>query len=106
MLLEMVGLIILHNMFELKKDIKMPGHYYRAGQQQTKEEWLQIFPDGFDFDWRDWFIDLKALEDSQYQPINLIQELVNEIFDRKGLHSISYRQTACICVEQYLKKYR
>jgi hypothetical protein len=91
-------------MFELKRDIQMPGHYYRAGQQQTKEEWLQIFPDGFDFDWKDWFIDL-SIEETKNNP-NLISDLVNEIFEAKNLHSISYRNATCIYVEQYLKRYR
>lgn len=88
-------------MLELRKDINLPGQYYRAGQQETKDEWLKLFPHlYFQGDWDEWFIDTAKEPD---EPRDVIEKLVNEVLEKYGLRSISYKQAAAECVRKYIQ---
>lgn len=93
-------------LYELRKDVSMPGTYWRAGCRKTEKDWKQIFgiPEGHPMHWeRDWFIDLRPLEE---QPKDEIQELVKEIFARHNIHSITYKETACECIREALTRFK
>ncbi len=93
-------------MFELKKDINTPEMYKRAGTKATKEEWEKIFPKAFQFGDmnEEWFIDLSIKQDDTEQKENLVWDVVNEVFEKNGLHSISYKQAAAKCCQEYFRK--
>lgn len=96
----------LFKMFELKKDINTPDCYKRAGTKATREEWEKIFPNAFQFGDRneEWFIDLSIKVDDTEQKENLVWDVVNEVFEKNGLHSISYKQAAVKCCQEYFRK--
>ena len=90
-------------MYELKKDISHPGAYYRAGQQKSKEEWEAIFPNAFLLNSNEWFIDLSKLKTKEGQA-DLVKTVVNEVFEKHQLHSISYKEAAQEACREYLKR--
>jgi hypothetical protein len=96
----------LFNMFELKKDINTPDYYHRAGTKATKEEWEKIFPKAFQFGGTndEWFIDLSIKKDDTEQKEELVWNVVNDVFNRNGLHSISYKEAAVKSCQEYLRK--
>lgn len=91
--------------FELKRDVWYPGHYFRAGMRRTEAEWKEIFAFN-DIRWEsDWFIDLTKQE----QDILLKDELgliIEDVFSRKKLNSITYKEAARMVAEQFLKIYQ
>lgn len=69
-----------------------PGCYLRAGTRKTKEEWKVIFPNA-NIEWeREWFIDLSQKEPTFKK--EKLDEIVDEIFESKGLHSLTYKEAA------------
>lgn len=96
----------LFKMFELKKDINTPDGYKRAGTKATREEWEKLFPTAFQFGGKndEWFIDLSIKQDDTEQKQNLIWDVVNDVFEKHGLHSISYKQAAVKSCQEYLRK--
>lgn len=95
----------LFKMFELKKDINTPDCYKRAGTKATREEWEVLFPKAFQFGTNDeWFIDLSIKQDDTEQKENLIWDVVHDVFEKHGLHSISYKKAAVKSCQEYLRK--
>lgn len=90
-------------MYELKKDISTPSAYFRAGEQRTKEEWEKEFPDCFAFHSNEWFIDLTE-KTKPAREVDELWKIVNEVFDKMELRSISYKNAAKKCIELYIKK--
>jgi|SRR5882762_436127 len=93
-------------LYELRKDVNMPGAYWRAGDQKTEKEWKEIFgiSESHPFHWESsWFIDLRPAEK---QPKDKIYELVRTIFEKHDLHSVSYREAACECVREALVRFK
>lgn len=87
-------------MYELIKDVFVPGAYYRAGTQHTQAEWIAIFPTAFkNGDGSNFFIDLSSPIKKEEQDI--ITDIISEVFGRAGLHSISYREAARECMLKY-----
>lgn len=91
------------DILELKKDIVLPGQYIKAGTQRTREDWLERFPKIADWDWKDWFINLSELPPPAKE-VDLKRQVVNELFDAHGLHSVSYKAAAVEAIELYLTK--
>ncbi len=88
--------------YELRKDIDVPGRYYPAGDRKTGSEWLTLFPDADVIDeWDDWFIDTTTRPEPASDPI---LNLVNDVFDKRGLCSISYKEAAVACVKAWQEK--
>lgn len=90
--------------FELKKDINTPSEYIRAGEQKTKAEWEKMFPKSFIFNSNEWFIDMTPPEEFESYRVSPEEAIVNEIFKKKGLHSMSYREAAIEAVVTYKKR--
>lgn len=91
-------------LFELKKDIQIPGQYFRAGERKSKESWEAIFPHSFSaFVTSDWFIDLSKHRQKHYSEDNMPLErmLVDNYFDKVSLYSLSYREAAYKVLLQY-----
>lgn len=89
--------------YELRKDISLPGRYFRAGQQRSKSAWKALFPDAFKFDERDWFIDIAAVEEAKKDSRSVKQIIVDEVFARHELKSLSYKEAAMECMTRYAK---
>lgn len=91
--------------YELKKDVSMPGRYWRAGAKKTEAEWKKEFgikPD-YPFQWcMDWFI--PPPEEPNYH-IDEVKEVVKSVFDRQQLHSITYREAAEECCREVLARF-
>ncbi len=93
-------------LYELRKDVWMPGTYWRAGCQKSEKDWKQIFgiPEGQPMSWeKEWFIDLRPVE---AQPQDEIRELVKEVFTKHNIHSITYMDAACECVREALVRFK
>ncbi len=90
-------------MYELKKDISTPNGYFRAGEQRTQEDWEKEFPNCFAFHSREWFIDLIEKQEPESE-IDELWEIVNTVFDKMELKSISYKNAAKKCIEEYIKR--
>lgn len=89
-------------LYELRKDICMPGSYMRAGIQKTRKEWKILFPHIINFDWeREWFLLLGV---PNKQSVDQIQEIVDEVFDKEGLKSISYKEAAAKAIRLALTR--
>jgi len=88
-------------LYELLKDISLPGMYYRAGNQKTKSEWIALFPHAFTLGENvEWFISLPLQEEKTVQDTAV--RIVSEVFQKMGLRSISYRMAAEQCIRQYV----
>lgn len=82
----------MSNILELKKDIWTPGCFMKAGIRKTKKEWERLFPDA-NIDWEtEWFIDLS--EQKEEVKKNMLDQIVDDVFTSKGLHSITYKEAA------------
>ena len=89
-------------LYELRKDIWLPSGFWRAGLKKTKEEWFKEFGK-FNMEWsQEWFIDLSFEEIIQER--DELKELIESVFKRKGLHSISYKEAAREVAELWLKQ--
>lgn len=95
----------LFKMFELKKDINTPDRYLRAGTKATREEWEKLFPKAFQFNDmnEEWFIDLSVKKEEVHKT-DLAREVVNEIFEKRGLYSQTYTQAAIESCQEYFRK--
>ncbi len=89
-------------LYELRKDITMPGRYYGAGIQKTGSEWLELFPNLPVFGGAgEWFIDLT---EHVVPAVDPICSLVNDIFEKAGLRSTTYKEAAVACVRAWQEK--
>lgn len=87
--------------YELKKDISTPSIYMQAGIRKTEEEWEAAFPDSFAFCANsEWFIDVTTPMD-EHQQHTMELEIVNSVFTKRGLKSLSYKEAAHECLKQY-----
>ena len=94
-------------LFELKKDIQTPDSYTRAGTIMTKQQWESKFPKCFSCGGNNqWFIDLEELhkENDNESKIDLAWQVVNDLFEKNNLFSISYKSAAVECCKEYLKQ--
>ena len=88
--------------YELRADIWTPAFYIRAGKRATEKEWKEKLGD-FNIEWEShWFINLS--EPQEQYPIDELNELVDAVFKRKGLNSISYKDAAREIAELWLKQ--
>lgn len=85
-------------MLELKKDALFPDRYIRAGERKTLEEWEKIFGKIAESELDIWFIDLDKLKLKNPDPLT---DIINEVFEYEGLHSITYKQAARIIARRY-----
>ncbi len=89
-------------LYELRQDINTPAHYIRAGKRATEEQWKERLGD-FNMRWcSEWFIDTSIKEDNDSRD-NLTM-LIDEVFESKGLRSISYKEAAKEVAELWLKQ--
>ena len=91
-------------LYELLKDVTTPAKYWRAGQRETKQFWMKEFDmDYFCFKHsRDWFLDLT--EQKEKVVVDELHELIQSVFAKKGLRSISYKEAAREVAEEYVKR--
>ena len=92
-------------LYELRKDVNMPGYYVRAGAKKTEAQWraeFHLHPDQ-PFDWfKEWFIDLtQPIKEQQ----DRIKEIVDDEFYRQGLFSLSYKEAAKTIVRRVLSEF-
>lgn len=90
----------METIFELRKDISTPNRYIRAGERRTQKEWEAEFPGCLSIGNRTWFIDLSdntRMED-------LAANVVDEIFSKNDLHSITYKECAVLAIREYVKR--
>lgn len=86
-------------LYELKKDVRMPGSYWRAGIIKTETEWKEIF-DFRVIDWEmEWFIDRSKVEEPE--PVDVLGEIIKHVFKSKHLHSITFKEVAREIAERY-----
>ncbi len=89
-------------LYELRQDIWTPAYYIRAGFRKTEEEWRERLGE-FNMKWSsEWFIDLSKKEESR--EVDELRELVDAVFKKKGLNSISYKEAAREVAELWLKQ--
>lgn len=90
--------------FELRKDINTPNGYIRAGTRKTKAQWEVLFPESFTWgDHYEWFIDCSKPVTEPYER-SVEEQIVHDVFQSRGLQSISYKEAAIGCIDQY-KRY-
>lgn len=80
------------------KDIVCPNMYIPAGAVKERWVWAGLFPNMSDYKWNDWFISIEI------QPAPAPKQpdtIVNEVFKKHGLHSMSYKQAAIAACQQY-----
>jgi hypothetical protein len=91
-----------NKLYELRVDVTTPAGYWRAGTKLTKKGWIEQFGD-FRIEWkREWFIDLE--EQNIVIERDSLQELINAVFKRKQLSSLSYKDAAREIAELWLKQ--
>lgn len=91
-------------LYELRQDVTMPGHYWRAGIKKTKKEWMNLFNiNSFQFGWAtEWFIDLSPKDAEE---VDRVKQIVKEEFNRQNLISITYTEAAENCVRKALTEF-
>lgn len=89
-------------LYELRKDAWTPSGFWRAGIKHTQAEWAREFNNPKLTMWTDWFIDTTKVEEPT-DPDELYQ-LVKDVFEKKGLHSITYKEAACEVAQLWLKQ--
>lgn len=89
--------------YELRKDITTPNGYIRAGKRKSKSEWLKDYPNAFDLGSEEWFINVSVPVVEETEEDN-DWKLIGEVFERKGLRSISYKQGAFLVLQQYKER--
>lgn len=92
----------MEKLFELRKDIDTPERYIRAGEQKTREEWEKIFPDAFKLSQDTWFIDMSKAKIKTEN--HIAWEIVNELFAKNGLKSITYKEAAVASIKEYIRQ--
>jgi len=89
-------------LYELRADVWTPASFYRAGTQGTEKYWMNAFGD-FHIEWAsEWFIDLSIHEEPLQK--DELRKLVDSVFERKKLHSITYKDAAQEVAELWLKQ--
>lgn len=89
-------------MYELRVDVSYPGAYYRAGTQKTEKQWQKIFGN-INMDWMgEWFIDLEV--QNIIKENDELRNLVDAVFERNRLKSLSYKDVAYEIAELWLKQ--
>ena len=88
--------------YELKQDVWTPASYCRAGDRRTASEWYKEFGE-FNIEWsNEWFIDLSEPEEKNNQhPLSV---LIDKVFDRYHIHSLTYKDAAFEIAELWLKQ--
>ena len=92
-----------HKIYELRKDVLMPGQYFRAGEMKTLWEWERAFGPILDPDIREWFFDVEEAKKFVPEP-HLKIAVINEVFQAAGLNSFAYKNAAHDCIDEYLKR--
>jgi uncharacterized protein YpiB (UPF0302 family) len=89
-------------LYELRHDVSTPAGYWRAGMQKTEEGWHKEFGE-FRIEWKtEWFIDLDMQQvKNETDPL---RELVDAVFERYKLKSLTYKDAAYEIAEQWLKQ--
>lgn len=88
-----------HKKYELKKDVVLPGKYYRAGLIKTAKQWQKEFGKIILDSESEWFIDLSKVDTTQ-EP-TMLNSIIDEIFKDHGLRSISYKEAASMVAVRY-----
>ncbi len=88
-----------HKIYELKKDIVLPGGYYRAGTKKTAKQWQKEFGKITLDKEPEWFIDISKAQDKQ-EP-SMLNAIIDEIFKQHGLYSITYKEAAAHVAVRY-----
>lgn len=91
----------MEKLFELKRDIRTPNRYIRAGERRTMKEWEMEFPNLRMIKNSEWFIDLTEPGEMDTR---LARKIVDEVFEQQGLHSIGYKMAALEAIEEYTKR--
>lgn len=88
--------------YELKQDIFTPCYYIRAGKRATERQWKEKLGE-FNMNWcSEWFIDTSI---KNIQPeVDELNELINKVFDKNNLRSITYKDAAKKVAEIWLKQ--
>lgn len=89
------------NLYELRKDIVLPNGYYKAGEIRNKLEWEKLFPNSFQFSNHEWFIPLAEIKPESR--LDAETKIIDKVFSDRGLFSMSYKQAARECIEQWKK---
>lgn len=92
----------MEKIYELRKDIRTPNRYIRAGERRTKEEWSKEFPNAFTLELKEWFLDLSSIG-SERHVRSQARKVVDEVFHSHDLHSVSYKMAAVVAIERYVK---
>lgn len=90
-------------LYELRKDVQMPGAYWKAGIKKTEKEWREIFHMGeSQYKWSsEWFLDLTPVKRPEH---DRVKQIVEDIFIRENLFSISYKEAAIEAVHKALSE--
>jgi uncharacterized protein YecA (UPF0149 family) len=88
--------------YELRKDISTPEMYIRAGEQKTKSDWKKIFPRAFLVTFDQWFIDISEKQKPEESSERMV---VDAVFAKKKLHSITYKEAAVDAIKIYTMIY-
>jgi hypothetical protein len=79
-----------------------PANFYKAGLKGTEKYWQKEFG-YFNIQWAsEWFIDLSVHEEPLEK--NELRKLVDSVFLRKKLHSLTYKDAAQEVAELWLKQ--
>jgi uncharacterized protein YpiB (UPF0302 family) len=88
--------------YELRTDVWTPAAFWKAGTRATEKEWIDAFGD-FHIKWAsEWFIDLSIQEEPHQK--DALRELIDKVFKRKRLHSMTYKDAAQEVAELWLKR--
>lgn len=94
-------------LYELRRDFDYPGVYVRAGRQMTKADWMLCYKIPEDeLVNRRWFIKIEYNEPEQVIETAKEIKIVNGIFHKHGLKSITYKEAAikaCRAYGEYVK---
>lgn len=91
----------IDKLYELRTDVWTPRGYWRAGQRLTAKQWHKEFGE-FNIEWaREWFIDLSEPKEKQQHPLSI---LIDKVFNKYKLHSLTYKEAAFKVAELWLKQ--
>jgi hypothetical protein len=88
-------------LYELRQDVWTPANYYKAGSKGTVKYWQKAFG-YFNITWAsEWFIDLSIQEEPLKK--DELRNLIDSVFKRKRLNSLTYKDAAQEVAELWLK---
>ena len=88
--------------YELRTDVWTPAGFWKAGVKGSEQFWIKAFGD-FHIEWAsEWFIDLSKHEEPLQK--DELRKLVDSVFERKRLHSLTYKDAAQEVAELWLKQ--